>query len=660
MKMKGACVVFSLIALLGLGFAQETKPVAVSPGGDREVARVSERCPTFSWSSLAWAVGYRVAVFEARTAEVKTYEIMALTAVPVLRQDIQGKALSWTPSTAEQLKDGGLYVWYVQARDASGNGLWSAGKAFLVEVDKTALVGVEERVTKRLRTRGVDGDVIAGAANDIESGTKARTVSKGFSLKGTVQTPAVIRAGDGGPGAIRTQGHETDTNTWYGLNAAAALDDIGSDGLSNTVIGNEAGYKTTDGDLNTFIGYQAGWKNTTGNHNTAIGDCTGYYNEIGSDNTMLGHTAGFYTSAGPNTFVGKEAGYANSSGTLNTLVGVGAGRYNGNNVQNTIVGHEAGYANTGSFCTFLGYRAGYNTDDADYNTFIGWRAGYTNSTGGYNTYLGTNAGLSGTAGSYNTMIGYQAGYSNTASSNTFLGYYSGYANTTGTYNTFFGQNAGRFNTSGSNNVILGLNSGYNNATGGNNTIIGVNAGFNIAGSGNVILGYRAGLNETGSNRLYISNSDAAFPLIYGNFGTALVAINGMLGVGIQAPTHPLHMASGAHCTAGGTWTNASSRSLKENIRALRAEDAQAALSQLAPVRFNYRADAGEECLGFIAEDVPSLVATGDRKGLSPMDIVAVLTKVVQEQQKTIDELRAKQKEIDDLRAEIEALKHKTQ
>jgi uncharacterized coiled-coil protein SlyX len=46
-----------------------------------------------------------------------------------------------------------------------------------------------------------------------------------------------------------------------------------------------------------------------------------------------------------------------------------------------------------------------------------------------------------------------------------------------------------------------------------------------------------------------------------------------------------------------------------------------------------------------------------------MDVVAVLTKVVQEQQKTIDELRQgqkaiadQQKFIDDLRAEIEAIK----
>ena len=46
-------------------------------------------------------------------------------------------------------------------------------------------------------------------------------------------------------------------------------------------------------------------------------------------------------------------------------------------------------------------------------------------------------------------------------------------------------------------------------------------------------------------------------------------------------------------------------------------------------------------VGFIAEDVPDLVATTDRKGLSSMDIVAVLTSVVKDQQKTIDELKTR-------------------
>ncbi len=40
---------------------------------------------------------------------------------------------------------------------------------------------------------------------------------------------------------------------------------------------------------------------------------------------------------------------------------------------------------------------------------------------------------------------------------------------------------------------------------------------------------------------------------------------------------------------------------------------------------------------FIAEEVPELVATETRTELSPMDFVAVLTKVVQDQQKRLDE-----------------------
>ena len=62
-----------------------------------------------------------------------------------------------------------------------------------------------------------------------------------------------------------------------------------------------------------------------------------------------------------------------------------------------------------------------------------------------------------------------------------------------------------------------------------------------------------------------------------------------------------------------------------------------ALEGLNPVRFNYMRDAAEDYVGFIAEDVPELVATKDRKGISTMDVVAVLTKVVQEQKKIIRE-----------------------
>jgi hypothetical protein len=117
--------------------------------------------------------------------------------------------------------------------------------------------------------------------------------------------------------------------------------------------------------------------------------------------------------------------------------------------------------------------------------------------------------------------------------------------------------------------------------------------------------------------------------------------DGNVGIGIVRPSHPLEMASGAYVSAGGVWTNSSSRDNKDNIIALTPEEALAALVALEPVRFNYKRDETEEYVGFIAEDVPGLVASSDRSSLSTMDIVAVLTKVVQQQQQKIAELEAR-------------------
>jgi len=117
--------------------------------------------------------------------------------------------------------------------------------------------------------------------------------------------------------------------------------------------------------------------------------------------------------------------------------------------------------------------------------------------------------------------------------------------------------------------------------------------------------------------------------------------DGNVGIGTARPSHPLEMASGAYVSAGGVWTNSSSRERKDNIVSLTPEEALAALVALEPVRFNYKRDQSEEYVGFIAEDVPGLVASADRKSLSTMDIVAVLTRVVQEQQQKIAELEAR-------------------
>lgn len=117
---------------------------------------------------------------------------------------------------------------------------------------------------------------------------------------------------------------------------------------------------------------------------------------------------------------------------------------------------------------------------------------------------------------------------------------------------------------------------------------------------------------------------------------SVVIKNGNVGIGVINPTNPLELANGAKCTAGGVWTNASSRQLKNDIEALPLKQAQEALSELQPVTYRYKAEPDEQQVGFIAEDVPALVATNTRKELSPMDVVAVLTKVVQDQQTRLD------------------------
>ena len=94
----------------------------------------------------------------------------------------------------------------------------------------------------------------------------------------------------------------------------------------------------------------------------------------------------------------------------------------------------------------------------------------------------------------------------------------------------------------------------------------------------------------------------------------------------------------------GAVVGGSSRELKKDIVDLMLDEALETLAQLKPVKYYYKADSTDQHLGFIAEDVPDLVATKDRKGLSSMDIVALLTKVVQQQQ---DQLLAQEKVIND-------------
>ena len=86
-----------------------------------------------------------------------------------------------------------------------------------------------------------------------------------------------------------------------------------------------------------------------------------------------------------------------------------------------------------------------------------------------------------------------------------------------------------------------------------------------------------------------------------------------------------------------SYNTVSSRSLKQDIVELDSAVAGQALSELTPVEFVYNDDATRKRrIGFIAEDVPEILATPDRKAVPLMDTVALVTRVVKDHQQAIE------------------------
>lgn len=186
--------------------------------------------------------------------------------------------------------------------------------------------------------------------------------------------------------------------------------------------------------------------------------------------------------------------------------------------------------------------AGNNTMIGDFQVLIGAGAGASITTGSAIVALGANAANAITNSSDVVAIGDSTLMVATTGGQVAIGTRALLATTSAPDGTGVGKDTLRSQTTGSavgGNTAIGSNALFNLTTGwyctaiGIDTLrtlttstrmtgVGVEAGRNATGSLCVFLGYRAGRDEIGSNKLYLSNSETTKPLVYGEFDNGII------------------------------------------------------------------------------------------------------------------------------------------
>ncbi len=285
---------------------------------------------------------------------------------------------------------------------------------------------------------------------------------------------------------------------------------------------------------------------------------------------------------------------------------------------------------------------------------------------GYSFRTGSVDGASGGAisgslavGSGNSISGpdcFAAGRNNVISAN--FGSIGG--GDTNTVNGIYGAiGGGQLNLAGAVSAVAG---GFNNAAansyaaiggGESNTVLGAYAtipggrGNRADGVYSFAAGHRARASHAGcfvwadsSNADFTTTADEQF----------IIRADGGVGIGTNAPGFPLEMASGAHVTVGGVWTNASDKRLKENFESVDREDLLKKISELPIERWNYKnEDESIQHIGPVAQDFYALFGVGnDDRSISTIDPAGIALAAIQE-------LDKKMKRIEELETRLDAM-----
>ncbi len=265
------------------------------------------------------------------------------------------------------------------------------------------------------------------------------------------------------------------------------------------------------------------------------------------------------------------------------------------------------------------------------NILIGSLTGTNVTTGDFNTVIGSETFDVCTTGDFNTIYGYQAAHNlTTANLNTAMGAFALYDITTGQDNVAYGRGALSNVTTGTHNLGIGRDAGLRVNVGSNNIFIGNNAGANTA--------------VNISDKLYIDNTNTNTPLIYGDFFTDELTINGAMFVdGNLVPevtnAHSLGATTArwteVHATNGVIQT--SDVRLKKNIKPLNYGLETVLAMRAVSYNWKDRNQAGDK-IGFIAQEleklVPEVVTIGTdenkTRGVNYSELVPVLVRAIQD------------------------------
>ncbi len=486
------------------------------------------------------------------------------------------------------------------------------------------------------RAGGVDGtqwDNTNIGTNSVSMGYNTVAQQQGSSVWGGENNSATIIAGPGGSftkGAVITGGKNNSTTS--------ELSQIlgGSDntaGVGARVFGKN---NTANGAYSTIGG---------GENNSA----TGSYSTIAGGSTNNAYTTADTISGGKqneiwdiyNTITGGTANVIDQGSVYSTI----AGGQNNNTGSGDYAVISGGKSNTasGNYSTISG--GDTNTASGTYNTISGGNNNIANSTGNGASAIG--GGINNTAnGNYSIIVG---GSSNTANEQ--------YAIVVGGQNNSAGGSyslaAGKFmNVTGDHTFVWGYSNAAIAPITANNAMIIYSGSVGIRDTNPAAKLEINRNNNVDQDYLQMTSSSGATS---GNIFK--INTDGYIGVNQPWPAHPLQFGNGAYVSTAGNFVNASSRQYKKNIIPLKISDALGVFENLTPVEYNYTNEADHLYLGFIAEDVPDLIANQNHDGLSPMDITALLTKVIRHQQ---DILKEQKNETDKLLKEFEELKNKAQ